>query len=192
MHAPTAAHLQDALYLLRYLKGTPEYGVTFVAQPGDLSLVGHSDSNFTTPSSAGKSVSGYVFSLGSGAISYRSKLQSTVAKSTAEAEYVALGLATAEALYLRQLLTELGHAPAGPTFIGEDNEACLKIATTTQTSFRTRHLRIEFHFIRDAVQRKEVYLERVPSVDNPADLMTKPLRGHPFVRHRATILHLGE
>ena len=63
MHAPTAAHLQDALFLLHYPKGTPEFGVTFVAQPGTLSLIGHSDSTFTTPSSAGKSVSGYVFSL---------------------------------------------------------------------------------------------------------------------------------
>ena len=88
------------MFLLRYLKGIPEMGVVFSAQPGSLALVGHSDSNFTTPSSAGKSVSGYVFSLGSGVVSYRSKLQSTVAKSTAEAEYVALGLATAEALYL--------------------------------------------------------------------------------------------
>ena len=107
--------------------------------------------------SAGKSVSGYTFSLGSGTISYRNKLQSAVAKSTAEAEYVALGLSTAEVLYLRQLLKELGHEPTGPTFIGEDNDACLKIATTTQTSFRTRHLRIEFHFIRDAIQRQEIY-----------------------------------
>ena len=62
------------MYLMRYLKGTPEFGVTFTARPGPLSLIGHSDSNFTTPSGAGKSVSGYVFSLGSGAISYRSKL----------------------------------------------------------------------------------------------------------------------
>ena len=101
MHAPTIAHLQDALYLLRYLKGTPEFGVIFVAQHGNLSLIGHSDNNFTTPSSAGKSVSGYVFNLGTGAISYRSKRQSTIPKSTSEAEYVALGIATAEALYMR-------------------------------------------------------------------------------------------
>ena len=115
-----------------------------------------------------------------------------MAKSTAEAEYVALGLATGEALYLRQLLTELGHAPTGPTFIGEDNEACMKIASTSFTTLRTRHLRIEIHFIRDAVQRKEIQRERVPSADDSADLMTKPLRGHPIIHHRATILHLGE
>ena len=54
MHAPTAAHLQEALFLLRYLKGTPEMGVLFSAQLGPLALVGHSDNNFTTPSSAGK------------------------------------------------------------------------------------------------------------------------------------------
>ena len=93
---------------------------------------------------------------------------------------------------MRQLLKELGHGAAGPTFIGEDNDACMKIATTTQTSFRTRHLRIEFHFIRDATQRKEIYLEYVPSAKNPADLMTKPLRGPAFLRHRATIMHLEE
>ena len=87
--------MQDAFYLLRYLKGTHELGVTFTAQPGSLTLVGHSDSNFTTPNNVGKSVSGYIFSLGSGAVSYRSKLQFNEAKSNVEAEYVALGLATA-------------------------------------------------------------------------------------------------
>ena len=56
------------------------------------------------------------------------------------------------------MLKELGHEPTDPTFIGEDNDACLKIATTTRTSFKTRHLRIEFHFIRDAIKRQEIYL----------------------------------
>ena len=78
-----------------------------------------------------------------------------------------------------------------PSF-GEDNDACLKIATTTQTSFKTRHLRIEFHFILEAIQRKDVYLEYVPFDDNPADMTTKPLRGPAFLRHRATILHLED
>ena len=63
---------------------------------------------------------------------------------------------------------------------------------TTQTSFRTRHIRIEFHFIRDAVARKDIHLEYVPSVDNPADMMNKPLRGQIFMRHRATALSIHE
>ncbi|MFN9906357.1 MAG: hypothetical protein ACK56F_09570, partial [bacterium] len=85
MHAPTSAQLKDAIYILRYLKGTADMGITFTAVPGPLTLSGFSDSNFTTPDSNGKSVSGYSFSMGAGAISYRSRLQSTVAKSTAEA-----------------------------------------------------------------------------------------------------------
>ena len=74
MHAPTVAHLQDAFFLLSYLKGTADLGITFTAQPGPLTLLGYSDNNFTTPTSSGKSVSGYTFSLGNGTISYRSKL----------------------------------------------------------------------------------------------------------------------
>jgi hypothetical protein len=188
MHAPTAAQLKDAIYVLRYLKGTADMGITFRSVQGPLTLSGFTDSNFTTPDSNGKSVSGYLFSMGSGAVSYRNRLQTTVAKSTAEAEYVALGLATTEAIYLRMLLGELGHPAHGPTMIGEDNEACMTIATTTQTSFRTRHIKIEFHFIRDAIKAQDIHLEYVPSADNPADMMTKPLRGSVFIRHRSTIL----
>ncbi len=86
------------------------------------------------------------------------------------------------------LLGKLGHPVDGPTMIGEDNEACMTIATTTQTSFRTRHIRIEFHFIRDAIKAKDIHLEYVPSAGNPADMMTKPLRGPVFVRHRCNTL----
>ena len=86
------------------------------------------------------------------------------------------------------LLAELGHLVDGPTTIGEDNEACMTIATTTQTSFRIRHIRIEFHFIRDAINNKDIPLEYVPSAKNPADLMTKPLRGPVFLHHRAFLL----
>lgn len=106
-------------------------GITFREQPTPLSLSPHSDSNFTTVDSHGKSVSGYVFSIGNRAISYRSKLQKTVAKPIAKAQYVALGLAALEAIYLRMLLNELGHPPDGPTFMGENNGACMAIAQTT-------------------------------------------------------------
>ena len=119
MHAPTVAQLKDATYILRYLKGTADMGITFRAIPGQLTLSGFTDNNFTTPDSNGKSVSGYVFSMGSGAISYRSRLQSTVAKCIVEAEYVALGLATTEAIFLRMLLTELGHALDSPTSLAK-------------------------------------------------------------------------
>jgi hypothetical protein len=186
MHNPTDAHMQDAMHVMRYLKGTPAHGIKYGGSK--IELQGYSDANFTTPTSSGKSISGYCFFLCGGVISYKSKLQSTVAKSTAEAEYIALGSATAEAIYLQQLMTELGHPMKLPTMIGEDNQACLSIATTTQTSFRTRHIRIEFHFIRDAIQRGDIAVEYVSSTSNPADMFTKPLKTSAFTHHRSTIL----
>ncbi len=74
MHAPSSAHRKDAIYILRYLKGTTDMGITFRALHPPLTLSGFTDSNFTTPDNNGKSISGYVFSMGSGAISYRSRL----------------------------------------------------------------------------------------------------------------------
>ena len=188
LHSPRACHLSATRHVFRYLQGTADMGITYGGN--HLVLQGYSDSNFTTLTSNGRSLTGYCFFLCGGAISYRSKLQSSVAKSTAEAEYIALGAATAEALYLHQLLGELHvHVPR-PIMIGEDNHACLSIATTTQTSFKTRHIRIEFHFIRDAIHRKDISVEYVESAANPADIFTKPLKTAAFQRHRATVLNL--
>ncbi len=64
MHAPTSGNLKDAKYVLRYLKGSSEMGLTFRPVPGSLTMQGFSDSNFTTPDSSGKSVSGYLFNMG--------------------------------------------------------------------------------------------------------------------------------
>ena len=188
LHSPTESHLSASRHVLRYLKGTSDLGITYGGS--HLVLKGYSDSNFTTATSNGRSLTGYCFFLCGGVVSYRSKLQSSVAKSTAEAEYMALGASTAEALYLHQLLGELHVRVPKPIMIGEDNDACLSIATTTQTSFKTRHIRIEFHFIRDAIRRKDVAVEYVESAANPADVFTKPLKTSAFQRHRSTILNL--
>ncbi len=91
------------------------------------------------------------------------------------------------------LLEELHVKVPKPILIGEDNDACFSIATTTQTSFKTRHIRVDFHFIRDAIRRKDVALERVDSASNPADIFTKPLKTVVFQRHRRkTIMNLQD
>eukprot|EP00873_Tetraselmis_striata_P023437 jgi/Tetstr1/443701/TSEL_031691.t1 len=152
MSTPTKAHMEDARHCLRYLKGTHSRGITF---GGDdkLALHGYSDANFpTTYPSQCKSTTGYVFFLCGGAISFLSKLQALVALSTAEAEYIALCMTVQEAVFLRQMLEELGFQQTAPTPVGEDNQACIVIATTDVTSARTKHLDIRLHFVRDAHQ----------------------------------------
>lgn len=89
---------------------------------------------------------------------------------------MALGAATAKALYLHQLLGELHVHVTKPVMIGEDNDACISIATTTRTSFKTRHIRIEFHFILDTIRRKDIAIVYVESAATHADNFTKPLK----------------
>ena len=84
LHSPRVCHLSPTRHVFRYLQGTADMGITYGGN--HLVLQGYSDSNFTTLTSNGRSLTGYCFFLCGGAISYRSKLQSSVAKSTAEAE----------------------------------------------------------------------------------------------------------
>lgn len=175
MGAPTQAHMEDARHCLRYLKGTKTRGLTF-GGARELLLRGYSDANFPTTYPSGcKSTSGYVFFLCGAAISFLSKLQPLVALSTAEAEYIALCMTVQEALFLRQMLAELGFPQDEPTPIGEDNQACITIATNDVTSARTKHLDIRLHFVRDAHHARQVAIEYVPTKDMLADMFTKPL-----------------
>ena len=181
MNSPTQAHLADAKHILKYLSGTSTIGITFGGAGAPFLLEGWVDANHATMLSSGKATSGYCFTLCGGAVSYRSKLQSCVTLSTAESEYIALSVGTAEATYLRQLLRELNFPQNAPTPIGEDNAAALTIATTTVVSQRTRHLDIRYHFVRDAIRRGIVAVYKISTSLNIADMFTKALRNPKFL-----------
>lgn len=167
--------MEDAKHCLRYLKGTHKRGLTF-GRSGEMELVGFSDANFpTTYPSQCKSTAGYAFFLFGAVISYMSKLEALVAMSTAEAEYIALCLAAQEAIYLRQMLAELGFTMEKPTMIGEDNQACITLARNDVTSARTKHLDIRLHFVRDAQQNGTISVTYAPTDEMLADMFTKPL-----------------
>ena len=123
-----------------------------------------------------KSMSGYVFKIqkNGGAISWRSQKQAAVALSSTEAEYVALAVASQEAVFLRQLLEELGFQQTSPTFIGEDNQSCISITNRTDHK-RTKHVDIKFHFLRDFVAKKIISIGYIPSEHMVADVLTKHL-----------------
>ncbi|ODQ69022.1 hypothetical protein LIPSTDRAFT_31489, partial [Lipomyces starkeyi NRRL Y-11557] len=91
-------------------------------------LEGYSDANWAGDLDTRRSTTGYVFKVPSGLISWRSTRQHTVAKSTAEAEYMALSGGTQEAIYLRQLLAQLSFPQTAPTTIFEDNMSCISMA----------------------------------------------------------------
>ena len=130
-----------------------------------------------------RSRTGWIYTRSGGAISWRSRLQTDgnkcgVSISSAEAEYKALSEVIQEGMYLRQLEQETKvNAHIEPTVILEDNQACIKIANNKMTSQRTKHIDIRYHFSRERIAAKQFILQHVSTLDNVADIFTKPLDG---------------
>jgi hypothetical protein len=99
-----------------------------------------------------RSVSGYVFMLNGAAVSWRCRVQSCVALSTAEAEFFSLCEATREAVYLRNLLLEFGLPQTMATVIFEDNQPCIHLVRNPVTASRSKHVAIRFNFVRERLQ----------------------------------------
>jgi hypothetical protein len=115
MSNPSKEHWIGIKRVLRYIKGTLNYGLKFQANGNDHELVGYSDANWAGDVDMRRSTSGYVFKVANSTISWSSKKQATVAKSTTEAEYVALSQATQEAIWMRKLLSDIGYKIDKPT-----------------------------------------------------------------------------
>lgn len=130
---------------------------------------------------------GYVFKLGGAAIAWESKKQRTVALSSTEAEYMGLSEAAKEAIYLKSLLREL----LGKSFtvaLYNDNQGAQKLAYNPVFHKRTKHIDIRHHFIRDAVENKEVILRYLSTGEMLADILTK---GVSKPKHELCIKRLG-
>ena len=133
--------------ILRYLNGTSNLGLVYDNKKGK-DLTGYSDADWAGDIDDRKSTSGYIFQLSGGAISWRSKKQTCVALSTAEAEYMALASAIQEAIWLRQLISNLRIAESEttkPTTIMEDNQSAICMSKNQQYHGRTKHIDIKYH-----------------------------------------------
>ena len=188
MSKPTLAHWNAAKAVLRYLASTPEYGIVYSPSPGpshSKSLLGFCDADYAGDLDTRRSTTGYMFTLHSGAISWNSRLQPTVAVSTAEAEYMAAAAAVKEALWLRTLLSELGVCSLGPVTLLTDNQASLSLLKHPISSQRSKHIDVIHHFARERVTRGEVVFHYIPTADMTADIMTKPLALPKFKHFRS-------
>ena len=116
-----------------------------------------------------------MFQIGSSTVSWSRKKQATVAKSSTEAEYVALSSATQEAVWLRGLMGDLGRQMDGPTTIYEDNQGAIELAKNAKYHNRTKHIDICHQFVRERVVSNEIQVIYCPTGDMIADIMTKGL-----------------
>ena len=111
--------------------------------------------------------------MAGGAITWRSKLQTSVALSSTEAEYMALSQCTQEAIHLRSLLAAVGVICDQPTTVFENNQGCIALAENPVNHQRTKHIDVRYHFTRDAVLDGTISIEYLPTQEQLADLLTK-------------------
>jgi hypothetical protein len=182
-HAPKASHWQAVKRILRYLQGTKDYELTYgsISNAND-ELIAYSDADFAGDLLGRKSTSGTLCLLHGGAISWKSKLQGTVAGSTVEAEYMALYQTTSEAIWLRRLLVGLGYQHGeNAVTVYVDNQGAIKLAHNPEHHQRSKHFDIKYHFNREAISNGQTKLVYCPTANMVADTLTKAL---PKPKHR--------
>ncbi|CAL2258380.1 unnamed protein product [Prunus armeniaca] len=174
MHNPTKKHMGTAKRVLRYIQGTIDFGIVF-EKGKETTLIGYCDSDWAGSEDDMRSTSGYAFTMGSGVFSWASIKQNTVALSTAEAEYVSAAEATSQAKWLRFVLEDFGEEQIEGTQIMCDNTSAIAMAKNPVFHQKSRHINKKFHFIREAIQAKEIELVYCRTEEQIADILTKAL-----------------
>eukprot|EP00961_Rhodomonas_salina_P232845 3146149-Rhodomonas_salina.1 len=135
-----------------------------------------------------RSTGGFIVFINCAAVSWKSCRLPLVTLSSAESEYVQITMACQEILFLRELMEKLGYGQK-VTVVFEDNQAAIALCNNPVFHQRTRHIRRRYHFVRQCVEDREIYIAYVKSEDNVADMLTKPLPHVVFIRHRSKALN---
>lgn len=178
MAAPTTAHLDALHHLLRYLKGTPGTGL-FFATDSPLHLSAYADSDWANCPDTRKSTSGYCVFLGNSLISWKSKKQQVVSRSSAEAEYRSLASVASEIQWLTSLLKDF-ELNISSSKVFSDSQSAIHLASNPIFHERSKHIEIDCHFIREKVLSNIIKLIHVPSAHQLADILTKPVTAAVF------------
>ena len=145
-------------------------------------LHGYSDSDWGNDPNDRRSITGWVFLLHHGAVSWQSCKQPTVALSSVEAEYMASTQATREAVWWRAFLTELGLPPTSATTIHSDSQGAIALDKNPEHHKRTKHIDIQHHYVREQVTAGTVVLPYISTKDMVADILTKPLAAEQHIK----------
>lgn len=190
MACPKESYWRVGKKILRYLRGTTDVGI-FYKKNSNRGLKVYTDSDYAGDLNDRKSTSGFVFLLGSAAVSWSSKKQPIVSLSTTEAEYIATTSCACQYIWVRRVLKVLGHEEENRTLIQCDNISTIKLSKNAVSHGRSKHIDVRFHFLRDLVKDEIVELSYCSSQDQVVDIMTKPLKLDQFLKFR-TLLGLME
>jgi hypothetical protein len=179
LSAPTTTHFNAAMRVLHYLKSCHGRGI-FFSRDSSLHLIGFSDADWAGCKDTRRSISGQCFFIGKSLISWRTKKQLTVSRSSSEAEYRALAAATCELQWLLYLFKDLHLSCSKSPVLYCDNRSAIYIAANPIFHERMKHLEIDCHLVREKLLSGLMKLLPVPSKHQLADLFTKSLLPQPF------------
>lgn len=184
MASPTQLHFAVVKRIMRYLKGTMEYGIWYERRETS-NLIAYTDSDYAGDIDDSRSTSGYVFLLSGGAVAWASRKQPIVTLSTTEAEYVAAATCACQAVWMKRILEEVGLKQEGEMVLLCDNTSTIKLSKNAVMHGRSKHIRVRYHFLRELTKEGIVKLDYCRTEEQLADVMTKPLKLASFQKIRA-------
>lgn len=183
MTSPTDVHWKAAQRVLVYLRDTSHYSINLGGL--DLTLSGHSDSNWAEQREDRRSTTGFIFCLGKSPVSLKSRFQPTIALSSTGAEYMSLTVSASEAIWWRSILTELDSIDLSlSTVIHYDNKGARELAMNPCHHSQSKHIDMKHNFIRECVSNSTIFLFQVLTLSMLADVLTKPLER---IKHQENI-----
>ncbi|GAU26641.1 hypothetical protein TSUD_102510 [Trifolium subterraneum] len=183
---PKLSHLAAVKRILRYIRGTMDYGILFPStdKGKQCKLVAYSDSSWCGDIEDRKSTAGYVFLLGGAPIAWSSKKESVVALSSCEVEYIAASLCACQAIWLANLIEEIMGEDHGVVKMRIDNISAINLAKNHVAHGKSKHIEMRFHYLREQVSNGRICVEHCKSEDQIADIMTTTVQTEIFKRIR--------
>jgi hypothetical protein len=186
MHAPRDCHSSLIKRILRYVKGTSSFGLRLHGfSPSDITA--YTDVDWVGCPDTRRSTSGYCVFLGESLVSWSSKRQPTVSRSSAEAEYRGIANAVTDCTWLQHLLGELGFNIPKATIAYCDNVSSVYMSKNPVHHRRTKHIELDIHFVREKVALGELRVLHIPTTRQLADVFTKGLPRVLFVEFRNSL-----
>ena len=174
-------------HILRYIKGTTNFGIVYLKEKGKVKILGYSDSDMAGDVDDRKSTSGVAYFFGKSIVSWLSQKQKVVAQSSCEVEYIAAATAACQGVWLGRLLGDLTNRETEQVVLNIDNKSAISLCKNPVHHDRSKHIDTRYHYIRECIEESKIEVNYVRTDDQLADILTKSLGRLKFLEMRGRI-----